>query len=102
MLSGSTIFLIGFMIRIRGKEWALEWEAFSINGSSVIMLIIVDYIRILFLSTVMIIAGGVFFYRASYIRIEKFSSRFSLLVMRFVVRIIILIIRPNLIRLLLG
>ena len=90
------------MIIIRGAEWALEWEAFRINGSSVTLLVIIDYIRILFLSTVIMIAGSVFFYRASYIRIEKFSSRFSLLVISFVIRIVILIISPNLIRLLLG
>lgn len=67
-----------------------------------ILLVVIDYIRILFLSTVIMIAGSVFFYRASYIRIEKFSSRFSLLVISFVIRIVILIISPNLIRLLLG
>lgn len=90
------------MIIIRGKEWALEWEAFRINGSSVVLLVVLDYMRILFLRTVIMIAGSVFFYRASYMRIEKFSSRFSMLVISFVISIVILIIRPNLIRLLLG
>lgn len=35
-------------------------------------------------------------------RQDKVSSRFSLLVIRFVIRIFLLIVRPNLIRLLLG
>jgi len=68
----------------------------------IIFLLVIDFIRGLFLRTVIIIAGGVFFYSSSYIRSEKYSSRFSLLVIRFVIRIVILIIRPNLIRLLLG
>ena len=102
LLTGSILFLVGFLLAFRGKEWSLEWEAFSLNGAPVIFLIVFDYIRLLFLRTVSIIAGGVFFYRSSYISIEKFSSRFSLLVIRFVIRIVVLIISPNLIRLLLG
>lgn len=93
---------MGFLVSLRGKEWRLEWEAFRSDGISVVFLVVLDYIRLLFLRTVIIIAGRVFFYRASYMRMEKFSSRFSLLVIRFVIRMAILIIRPNLIRLLLG
>lgn len=48
------------------------------------------------------IAGGVFLYRQTYISGDGVISRFSLLVLRFVVRMVLLIIRPNLLRLLLG
>lgn len=66
------------------------------------ILIVFDYIRLLFLRTVRIIAGRVFIYRGSYMRQDRVSSRFSLLVIRFVIRIFLLIVRPNLMRLLLG
>jgi len=49
-----------------------------------------------------IIAGGVFIYSGSYMRQDKVSSRFSLLVISFVVSIFLIILSPNLIRLLLG
>ena len=98
----SAVLLILFIIALSGEEWAVEWEAFNYRGVSVVLLVVFDYIRLLFLRTVIMIAGGVFLYRSSYMRAEKFSSRFSLLVMRFVVRMVILIVSPNLIRLLLG
>ena len=102
LLFSSTLFLIRFIILIRGKEWVLEWEAYRSGGAVIIFLLVLDFMRALFLRTVIMIAGGVFFYSRSYISGEKFSSRFSLLVIRFVIRIIILIISPNLISLLLG
>nr|YP_010406808.1 NADH dehydrogenase subunit 5 [Labidocera rotunda]URC16609.1 NADH dehydrogenase subunit 5 [Labidocera rotunda] len=102
LLFSSTLFLMSFMMLISGKEWVLEWEAFSLGGASIIFLLVMDFMSALFLSTVMMIAGGVFFYSSSYMSGEKYSSRFSLLVMSFVVSMIILIISPNLVSLLLG
>ena len=50
----------------------------------------------------MIIGGSVMLYRRSYIQEDGFGSRFGLLVIRFVIRIRLLIFSPNLVRVLLG
>ena len=102
MLRFSAVTLVGFITRLSGGEVFIEWEAYSSSSLRFILLLVFDYISLLFLRTVGIIAGGVFIYRGSYMRQDKVSSRFSLLVIRFVVRIFLIILRPNLIRLLLG
>lgn len=96
--------MLGFLIfcLVRGREIALEWEVFSVRGQKLVILLIFDYVRLLFLSTVLIISRGVFFYRSSYISGDKVRSRFGFLVLSFVIRIRLLILRPNLISLLLG
>lgn len=57
---------------------------------------------LLFIIFVSLISSVVVYYRKSYISSEKNLIRFILLVIIFVLSIIILIIRPNLIRILLG
>jgi len=49
-----------------------------------------------------LISSLVIFYRKEYISSDKTINRFILLVLMFVLSIILLIIRPNLIRILLG
>lgn len=51
---------------------------------------------------VLFISGVVIYYRQDYIRDEKNLIRFILLVVMFVVSMMFLIVRPNLIRILLG
>ena len=85
-----------------GEEFRLEWEALTIRGVKVVLLFLFDYIRVLFFRTVAIISGAVMLYRSSYIRADPFRSRFCLLVIRFVVRMGLLIISPRLICILLG
>lgn len=55
-----------------------------------------------FFSTVLIITRGVIFFSLRYIIAEKFFRRFILLVLLFVLRIGLLVFRPNFIRILLG
>ena len=66
------------------------------------MIIIFDIISLYFLRLVRLISGSVIIFRTSYIIKEKFFSRFIILVFFFVISIYLLIIRPNIIRLLLG
>lgn len=66
------------------------------------LLFLFDYIRLLFFRTVTIISGAVILYRRRYMIGDRFSSRFCLLVIRFVVSIRLLIFRPRLICILLG
>ena len=49
-----------------------------------------------------LISGRVIIFSTRYIMLEKFFSRFIMLVFFFILSIFLLILRPNLIRLLLG
>lgn len=74
----------------------------SLGRASIVIVLIFDFISILFIITVSLVSAGVMIFRGSYIKREKFFSRFLLLVGSFILRIFLLIIRPNLISLLLG
>lgn len=101
-LSTSILSTILCLQAITGIELFLEWELLHISGIKFSFVLIVDYIRIIFFSTVMLIAGRVFLYRSRYIISDGFGNRFIWLVFIFVVSICLLIFRPNVVSLLLG
>ncbi|MFP3025328.1 MAG: proton-conducting transporter membrane subunit [Wolbachia sp.] len=72
------------------------------NSCNIYITIIIDFISTIFLSTVIFISSIVIFYSGNYISNDKSLNRFIYIVIIFVISIIILIIRPNIIRLILG
>jgi len=84
------------------NEILIEWEVISINSSNIHLIFILDRISIYFMFLVRLISGRVIIFRTRYMRSEKFFSRFIILVFFFIMSIYLLILSPNLIRLLLG
>lgn len=80
----------------------IEWEIFSLFGSVVVITLLLDWISLTFMGFVRLISSMVLFYRTSYISGDKFIYRFIMLVYLFVLSMLMLIISPNLIRILLG
>lgn len=80
----------------------LEWELVSFRSIKIIIRILLDWIRLLFIIFVLLISSVVIYYRKRYINSEINLNRFIILVLLFVFSIILLIIRPNIIRILLG
>lgn len=74
----------------------------SLYSSKIIIIFIFDYISLFFLRVVSLISGRVIIYSTSYISSEVFFRRFILIVILFVISIYLLILSPNIIRLLLG
>jgi NADH-ubiquinone oxidoreductase chain 5 len=94
------IFFLGLMVN--NLVILIDWELFSFNSVVLVYRIVLDWVRVLFMSIVLLISGAVMFYREEYILHEKTKNSFCLIVFLFVVSIIFLIIRPNLIRVILG
>lgn len=61
-----------------------------------------DLERCLFLGAVSFISVAVILFSCDYISEEKFNLRFHLLVLSFILSIYFLILRPNLIRVIMG
>jgi NADH-ubiquinone oxidoreductase chain 5 len=80
----------------------IEWEIISLNSISVVITFLFDWLSLIFISFVLLISSLVIFYRNEYMQEDYNINRFVLLVLIFVFSIIILIISPNLIRILLG
>lgn len=87
---------------LRNTVIFMEWEIFSLNSIQVVMLIIFDWMRIRFGGFVLIISSIVIFYLTRYIAGDLNFVRFTWIVYLFVLSIILLIISPNMIRILLG
>ena len=80
----------------------IDWEILSINSCSLVFTILLDYISLIFIGCVLLISSIVVIYRNSYISGDLYKKRFLLLVILFVISIVLIIIRPNLISILLG
>lgn len=95
-------FIRGLIFIINDYRVFIEWEVISINSINIVITLLLDWISLIFISFVLIISSLVIFYRKEYIRRDYKINRFIILVLIFVLSIILLIISPNLIRILLG
>lgn len=107
MLRLSLLLIIIILYSIRGtllniNEIFIEWQVLDCRGNKIYLTFIFDYISFFFISVVSLISSSVFIFRVSYISSEKFYNRFFLIVMSFIFSIYMLILRPNIIRILLG
>ena len=101
ILNRVVIFLLSLMV-INIYEAIIEWEVIITSSSVIYLTFILDSISLYFIRLVSLVSGRVIIFRSSYMISEKFFSRFISLVFIFVISIFLLILRPNIIRLLLG
>nr|YP_010222661.1 NADH dehydrogenase subunit 5 [Urochela caudata]UCC46124.1 NADH dehydrogenase subunit 5 [Urochela caudata] len=80
----------------------LDWNILSINSSSLNMSLLLDWMSLLFLSCVLLISSMVTLYSSDYMFYDKYSYRFLVLILLFIVSMFLLIISPNMISILLG
>lgn len=103
IICGATLgIVLGFVYYISRKVIFLEWEVYDLFGSLIIITLLVDWMSLSFIGFVRLISSIVLFYRTYYISGDKFLYRFIILVYLFVLSIILIIIRPNLVSILLG
>lgn len=84
------------------QSWLLSWQLAKILSTPLEVGLLFDLFRCLFMARVLLIAGRVLLFSSSYMGAEPYFARFHLLVLRFVLSMMLLILRPNLIRVLLG
>nr|AQP27047.1 NADH dehydrogenase subunit 5 [Microcerotermes crassus] len=80
----------------------MDWNIITLNGSSVIMTFLFDWMSLLFMGFVFIISSLVILYSDDYMFGDLNIVRFILLVLMFVISMMFLIISPNVISILLG
>lgn len=73
-----------------------------LNSLNIEIIILLDWISLLFVRFIFFISSIVLIYRYIYIVIDKFLKRFIYLVVLFIFSIIFIIISPNVIRILIG
>nr|ALO76897.1 NADH deshydrogenase subunit 5 [Propalticus sp. PRO01] len=95
-------FLNSLFFMVNNLVIFLEFNVLTLNSSSIVMMILLDWMSFLFMSFVLFISSMVILYSDEYMKGEKYLNRFILLVGMFVLSMMLLIISPNLISILLG
>lgn len=94
--------IIGIYRLFKNLVIVLEWELIRLNSIIFLITVLLDWISLLFIRVVLIISSIVILYRKGYISREININRFIILILLFVLSIILIIISPNLVRILLG
>lgn len=103
LLGGSVAgLLLGLIILIRGRALLLSWDIIVNYGIEVGVIVLFDWLSVIFLSFVLMISSIVIFYRNEYITGDNNYKRFFYLIVGFVISMVIIIISPNLIIIMLG
>nr|QXG19447.1 NADH dehydrogenase subunit 5 [Drosophila pandora] len=95
-------FLFSLYFLLNSMVYFIEWEVVSLNSMSIVMTFLFDWMSLLFMSFVLMIASLVIFYSKEYMESDENINRFIMLVLMFVLSMMLLIISPNLISILLG
>nr|QXT44356.1 NADH dehydrogenase subunit 5 [Aderitotermes cavator] len=101
-LLGWVCCFLGFNFIMNDLVYFIDWNIITLNGSSVIMTFLFDWISLLFMGFVLIISALVILYSDDYMHGDLNIVRFIMLVLMFVVSMMFLIISPNVISILLG
>lgn len=100
---GSLFFFIIFSFLLFSEKcYLIDYEVLKIQGSRILMAIYLDWVSCSFMRFVILISFVVVIYRKRYMGGDNNISMFIILVFSFVLSILLLIISPNLIRILLG
>nr|WBR65516.1 NADH dehydrogenase subunit 5 [Layahima chiangi] len=97
-----SLFISGLFFVINDLVIFIEWEVLSLNSSSVVMTVLLDWMSLIFMSFVLFISSMVIYYSDDYMHGDENLNRFIILVLMFVLSMMFLIISPNLISILLG
>jgi NADH-ubiquinone oxidoreductase chain 5 len=99
---GFVFFFVSGILRLFSSRIFIEWEIFGGHYFSLEVTYLLDWVSVSFTGLVMLISGVVIMYCSGYIVSDSFFFRFIILVRLFVFSIIIMILSPNLVRILLG
>nr|QAY81997.1 NADH dehydrogenase subunit 5 [Apophylia sp. REN-2018] len=96
------LLISSLLILIIDITYILEINLMTLNSTSIMFVILIDWMSLMFMSFVLFISSMVIFYSEEYMGGDLYKNRFILLVVMFVLSMMMLIISPNLISILLG
>nr|YP_010117786.1 NADH dehydrogenase subunit 5 [Diplonevra peregrina]QPN53559.1 NADH dehydrogenase subunit 5 [Diplonevra peregrina] len=97
-----SLFLMGLVFLMNDYSIFIEWELIMLNSSNISMTMLFDWMCLIFMSFVLLIASLVILYSKEYMSADYNINRFIMLVLMFVLSMMFLIISPNMISILLG
>lgn len=79
-----------------------EWLIFRLNSLNLEIILLIDWISLLFISVIFLISSIIILYRYEYMRGGNYIERFVYLVFLFILSIILIILSPNILGILFG
>lgn len=96
------ILVIGAYLKFLDVGILIEWNLVCFSSLNMEVLILIDWMSILFAGFVGLISLIILVYRVSYIEGDKFKDRFIGLVLLFIFSMVLMILSPNVISIILG
>jgi len=87
---------------LKSYIYVLEIVLFHLSVIEFKVYFLFDWVALRFISIVFIISGNVILYREEYIEGDPWSKKFIYLVLLFVFSIFLIILRPNIVRIIVG
>lgn len=94
--------LRGLFLLIKDMRILVEYALFTVQREDVVIALLLDWVSLIFIRVVLGISSLIIVYREGYMGEDLRKPRFVYLICLFVLSIILLIVRPNLISILLG
>nr|YP_002735077.1 NADH dehydrogenase subunit 5 [Riptortus pedestris]ABZ02119.1 NADH dehydrogenase subunit 5 [Riptortus pedestris] len=101
-VTGMILSFLGLYFLYTDFSLFFEWEIISLNSCCVEMILLLDWMSLIFMSSVLFISSMVIYYSESYMESDINKFRFLILVLLFILSMMFMIISPNLISILLG
>nr|QZI85925.1 NADH dehydrogenase subunit 5 [Aclees taiwanensis] len=102
MFFSNSLFLSSLYFLIYNMEVCIEYNIMSINSSSIVYMIFLDWVSLMFMSFVFFISSLIIKYSDEYMYGDKKLKRFIWLMVLFVCSMMLMILSPSLISILLG
>nr|YP_010987683.1 NADH dehydrogenase subunit 5 [Platystethus arenarius]WON66115.1 NADH dehydrogenase subunit 5 [Platystethus arenarius] len=96
------LFMMSLLFLMQDYSIFFELEFMSLNFNSLEMVLLFDWMSMLFMSFVLLISSMVMYYSKEYMLGDNMLNRFILIIFMFVLSMMMMIISPNLISILLG
>nr|YP_009566977.1 NADH dehydrogenase subunit 5 [Cryptopone sauteri]QBB73600.1 NADH dehydrogenase subunit 5 [Cryptopone sauteri] len=96
------LILISLYLYFYDKGLVMEWMVMTFNGMNIEILMLIDWISMIFVSVVLMISSMVLMYSLIYMEMEKNFYRYNYLVLFFVMSMILMILSPNMVSILIG
>nr|YP_010872882.1 NADH dehydrogenase subunit 5 [Pheidole yeensis]WGV34070.1 NADH dehydrogenase subunit 5 [Pheidole yeensis] len=102
LLMFMVMFTLSMMMYMMDYSVMMEWSMISLNSMNMELMLLMDWISMLFISFIMMISSMIILYSYVYMEGSSFISRFIFLIMLFVLSMIMMIISPNIISIMFG
>nr|AWN56332.1 NADH dehydrogenase subunit 5 [Pheidole flavens] len=100
--SSMVMFSLSMLNYLVDSSFLFEWLMMSVNSFNMEIMILIDWISLLFISFILLISSMIILYSCVYMSEDKFIKRFIFLIMLFVLSMILMILSPSIISIMFG